>query len=450
MNYINEPKINETHQPLNQRKIITIKKSLKLKKEKKRIKKIHKKCQKTKNLRKTEEHIIYKNIINNKANDKDLEVFHLLNQYSNINKCKNNLNDKTKDILNENIFENKNENNNRLENDKIFPNFNEIGKIEYYKNNIINNPQNFPIFNNDWTTFVLYPIGNSNCSTEFGDLFLNNIRNYNNYTNDLSNNNYYNNYLNTNNFIDDQFWNFSNYNMIYPYNNINTDWNNNNYMFLNNSSNRYNNTTNNDINVNINKNIYTNNLNNINNNISLRVDRQYNDIQNDNTQNSDIQNENTQNSDIQNDNRQNNDIQNDNTQNSDIQNENTQNNVIQNDNRQNNDIQNDNRQNNDIQNDNRQNNDRQNYNRQEGGYINSFLNNLFQRKNKTIIENIKKIKINKRLKLDDNKRDCLICLEEFKYGQNVYTLPCSHIFHVHCLKKEIKFRQKCPLCRKVL
>ena len=94
MNYINEPKINETHQPLNQRKIITIKKSLKLKKEKKRIKKIHKKCQKTKNLRKTEEHIIYKNIINNKANDKDLEVFHLLNQYSNINKCKNNLNDK--------------------------------------------------------------------------------------------------------------------------------------------------------------------------------------------------------------------------------------------------------------------------------------------------------------------------------------------------------------------
>lgn len=39
MNYINEPKINEAHQTLNQRKIITIKKSLKLKKEKNRINK---------------------------------------------------------------------------------------------------------------------------------------------------------------------------------------------------------------------------------------------------------------------------------------------------------------------------------------------------------------------------------------------------------------------------
>lgn len=69
---------------------------------------------------------------------------------------------------------------------------------------------------------------------------------------------------------------------------------------------------------------------------------------------------------------------------------------------------------------------------------------------KSIKENLSKIKINKKIKLDINKQNCCICLEDFKYGQNIYSLPCSHIFHVHCLNKEIKMRRKCPLCRKEL
>lgn len=262
MNYINEPKINEAHQTLNQRKIITIKKSLKLKKEKNRINKIFKKYQKHKNLRKTEEHFIHKNIIKKKINDKDKEVFHPLNL--NFNKNNFNLYDKTKDILNENIFE-KNENSNRLKNDKIFKNIYINGTIPNDNNNINKNPQNFPIFNNSWP---IYPIKNINFSTEFENPFLGNIRNDNNYTNNLyfcmdsfqPYNNYYNNNLYYNNFRYNQLWNYSCYNMIYPYNNINTGWSNNDYMFSNNINNRYNNTTNSDINYNINKNIYNNNL----------------------------------------------------------------------------------------------------------------------------------------------------------------------------------------------
>ena len=273
MNYINEPKINEAHQTLNQRKIITIKKSLKLKKGKNRINKIFKKHQKYKNLRKTEEHFIHKNIINKKINDKDKEVFHPINL--NFNKNSFNLYDKTKDILNENIFE-KNENSkleklfeesfNRLKNDKLFQNNNINRTVPNDNNNIYNNPLNFPIFYNSWSN--LYPIKNINYSTEFENPFGFNIRNDNNYTNDLyfcmdsfqPNNNYYNNNLYHNNFRDNQLWNCSCYNMIYPYNNINTGWSNNNYMFLNTNNNRYNNTTNSDINYNINKNIYNNNL----------------------------------------------------------------------------------------------------------------------------------------------------------------------------------------------
>ena len=69
---------------------------------------------------------------------------------------------------------------------------------------------------------------------------------------------------------------------------------------------------------------------------------------------------------------------------------------------------------------------------------------------KSIKENLTKTKIKKVINLEDNKKNCIICLNEFKNGQNIYTLPCSHIFHVRCLNKEIRIRQKCPICRKKL
>jgi len=73
-----------------------------------------------------------------------------------------------------------------------------------------------------------------------------------------------------------------------------------------------------------------------------------------------------------------------------------------------------------------------------------FINN---KEIKIIKNNLNKTKIRKVLELDKNKKNCLICLEYFKKYQNVYILSCSHIFHVQCFNKEIKLRQKCPICR---
>ena len=67
-----------------------------------------------------------------------------------------------------------------------------------------------------------------------------------------------------------------------------------------------------------------------------------------------------------------------------------------------------------------------------------------------IKEKLSKNKIKNINNLEDNKKNCIICLEEFKNRQMIYTLPCQHIFHVNCLNKEIKLRQKCPICRKEL
>ena len=67
-----------------------------------------------------------------------------------------------------------------------------------------------------------------------------------------------------------------------------------------------------------------------------------------------------------------------------------------------------------------------------------------------IKEKLPKSKIKNIKNLEDNKKNCIICLEEFKNRQMIYTLPCQHIFHVICLNKEIKLRQKCPICRKKL
>ena len=65
-----------------------------------------------------------------------------------------------------------------------------------------------------------------------------------------------------------------------------------------------------------------------------------------------------------------------------------------------------------------------------------------------IKEKLSKSKIKNVNNLEDNKKSCIICLEDFKNRQMIYSLPCQHIFHVNCLNKEIKLRQRCPICRK--
>ena len=51
-------------------------------------------------------------------------------------------------------------------------------------------------------------------------------------------------------------------------------------------------------------------------------------------------------------------------------------------------------------------------------------------------------------KLDDDKKKCIICLEDFKNGDNVSFLPCTHFFHFKCINSWFKNKNICPLCKK--
>lgn len=78
---------------------------------------------------------------------------------------------------------------------------------------------------------------------------------------------------------------------------------------------------------------------------------------------------------------------------------------------------------------------------------------IFNNYNPTGDNNIlKSVKRNlPKIKYKDNKESkCAICIEDFKKGQNIYLLKCTHIFHVRCLNKEIRRRLKCPICRGVI
>ena len=53
-------------------------------------------------------------------------------------------------------------------------------------------------------------------------------------------------------------------------------------------------------------------------------------------------------------------------------------------------------------------------------------------------------------KLSENKKQCLICLEKFRKGEESIILPCIHLFHSNCILKWMKFKDFCPLCKKII
>ena len=52
------------------------------------------------------------------------------------------------------------------------------------------------------------------------------------------------------------------------------------------------------------------------------------------------------------------------------------------------------------------------------------------------------------IKLQNNKKqNCVICQDKLCKEQEVYILPCSHIFHAKCISTWLNKKQECAICR---
>ena len=67
--------------------------------------------------------------------------------------------------------------------------------------------------------------------------------------------------------------------------------------------------------------------------------------------------------------------------------------------------------------------------------------------NDEIIDNLNTIKLKEIEKLSHENKKCVICLENFVIDDDCICLPCIHIYHGECIKKWLKRRNFCPICR---
>jgi hypothetical protein len=49
--------------------------------------------------------------------------------------------------------------------------------------------------------------------------------------------------------------------------------------------------------------------------------------------------------------------------------------------------------------------------------------------------------------LNKEKQNCPICIDTYDVGDECCRLRCNHIFHAKCIKKWLKVRALCPICR---
>ena len=43
--------------------------------------------------------------------------------------------------------------------------------------------------------------------------------------------------------------------------------------------------------------------------------------------------------------------------------------------------------------------------------------------------------------------DCQVCFDKFKDEDNIYILPCKHLFHEGCILPWFTSHDTCPVCR---
>jgi hypothetical protein len=65
---------------------------------------------------------------------------------------------------------------------------------------------------------------------------------------------------------------------------------------------------------------------------------------------------------------------------------------------------------------------------------------------KDILELMPETKADLKL-LPEEKKACVICMNQYKQGEKILTIPCCHIYHSECIKDWFKSNDTCPICK---
>ena len=79
--------------------------------------------------------------------------------------------------------------------------------------------------------------------------------------------------------------------------------------------------------------------------------------------------------------------------------------------------------------------------------VNEISDNDRRATDKEILNNLPETQIEDVSKLDSEKKNCVICLEDFKNKDKAIILPCIHLFHKNCINNWLKAKNKCPICK---
>ena len=79
--------------------------------------------------------------------------------------------------------------------------------------------------------------------------------------------------------------------------------------------------------------------------------------------------------------------------------------------------------------------------------IHESLNKMNNPTDEDILNELPETEIGDISKLEANRKNCVICLIDFKCGDKATMLPCIHMFHTNCIQSWLKSNNICPVCK---
>lgn len=64
-----------------------------------------------------------------------------------------------------------------------------------------------------------------------------------------------------------------------------------------------------------------------------------------------------------------------------------------------------------------------------------------------VIDDLPQTVVNDASKLSSEKKNCVICLNDFENGDKTIVLPCIHLFHYDCIVQWFESHNSCPVCK---